>query len=45
MPVSELLELRFAGCIIEEAAGTYEKVCIQIQPADSECVTASARPW
>jgi exopolysaccharide biosynthesis polyprenyl glycosylphosphotransferase len=26
-PVSELLELRFAGHIIEEAASTYEKVC------------------
>ena len=27
MPVSELLELRFAGHIIEEAASTYENVC------------------
>jgi sugar transferase (PEP-CTERM system associated) len=27
MPVSELLELRFAGHIIEETASTYEKVC------------------
>jgi sugar transferase (PEP-CTERM system associated) len=27
MPVSELLELRFAGHIIEEVAGTYERVC------------------
>jgi sugar transferase (PEP-CTERM system associated) len=27
MPVSELLALRFAGHIIEEAASTYEKVC------------------
>jgi hypothetical protein len=27
MPVSELLELRFAGHIIVEAASTYEKVC------------------
>jgi exopolysaccharide biosynthesis polyprenyl glycosylphosphotransferase len=27
MPVSELLDLRFAGPIIEEAASTYEKVC------------------
>jgi sugar transferase (PEP-CTERM system associated) len=27
MPVRELLELRFAGHIIEEAASTYEKVC------------------
>ena len=27
MPVSELLELRFAGHIIEEAADTYERVC------------------
>ena len=27
MPVSELLDLRFAGHIIEEAASTYEKVC------------------
>jgi sugar transferase (PEP-CTERM system associated) len=27
MPVGELLELRFAGHIIEEAASTYEKVC------------------
>jgi sugar transferase (PEP-CTERM system associated) len=27
MPVSELLELRFAGHLIEEAASTYEKVC------------------
>jgi sugar transferase (PEP-CTERM system associated) len=27
MPVSDLLELRFAGHIIEEAASTYEKVC------------------
>jgi sugar transferase (PEP-CTERM system associated) len=27
MPVSELLELRFAGHIIEEAASTYEQVC------------------
>ena len=27
MPVSELLELRFSGHIIEEAASTYEKVC------------------
>jgi sugar transferase (PEP-CTERM system associated) len=27
MPVSELLELRFAGHIIEEVATTYERVC------------------
>jgi sugar transferase (PEP-CTERM system associated) len=27
MPVAELLDLRFAGHIIEEAAGAYEKVC------------------
>jgi sugar transferase (PEP-CTERM system associated) len=27
MPVSELLDLRFAGHIIEEAASTYETVC------------------
>lgn len=27
VPMSELMELRFAGHIIEEAAGTYEKVC------------------
>ena len=27
MPVAELLELRFAGNIIEEAANTYERVC------------------
>ena len=27
MPVSELLELRFAGNIIEEVANTYERVC------------------
>ena len=27
MPVGELLELRFAGNIIEEAANTYERVC------------------
>lgn len=27
MPVSDLLELRFAGNIIEEAANTYERVC------------------
>jgi sugar transferase (PEP-CTERM system associated) len=27
MPVSELLELRFAGHIIEEVAATYERVC------------------
>jgi sugar transferase (PEP-CTERM system associated) len=27
MPVGELLDLRFAGHIIEEAASTYEKVC------------------
>jgi sugar transferase (PEP-CTERM system associated) len=27
VPMSELLELRFAGHIIEEAAGAYEKVC------------------
>jgi sugar transferase (PEP-CTERM system associated) len=27
MPVAELLDLRFAGHIIEEAASTYEKVC------------------
>jgi sugar transferase (PEP-CTERM system associated) len=27
MPVSELLELRFAGHIIEEVASTYERVC------------------
>jgi len=27
MPVRELLELRFAGHVIEEAASTYEKVC------------------
>jgi sugar transferase (PEP-CTERM system associated) len=27
MPVGELLELRFAGHIIEEAASSYEKVC------------------
>src|SRR5712671_6558895 len=27
MPVSELLELRFAGNIIEEVATTYERVC------------------
>jgi sugar transferase (PEP-CTERM system associated) len=30
MPVSELLELRFAGHIIEEAANTYERVCGRI---------------
>jgi sugar transferase (PEP-CTERM system associated) len=27
MPVAELLELRFAGNVIEEAANTYERVC------------------
>jgi sugar transferase (PEP-CTERM system associated) len=27
MPVNDLLELRFAGNIIEEAANTYERVC------------------
>jgi sugar transferase (PEP-CTERM system associated) len=27
MPVNELLELRFAGSMIEEAASTYERVC------------------
>ena len=27
MPVAELLDLRFAGHIIEEAAATYEKIC------------------
>ena len=27
MPVGELLELRFAGNVIEEAANTYERVC------------------
>jgi sugar transferase (PEP-CTERM system associated) len=27
MPVGELLELRFAGNVIEEAADTYERVC------------------
>ena len=27
MPVSELLELRFGGNVIEEAANTYERVC------------------
>ena len=27
MPVGELLDLRFAGHVIEEAASTYEKVC------------------
>src|SRR5207302_636050 len=27
MPVGELLELRFAGHIIEEVAATYERVC------------------
>lgn len=27
VPVAELLDLRFAGHIIEEAAGTYERVC------------------
>ena len=27
MPVSELLELRFAGNVIEEVANTYERVC------------------
>ena len=27
MPVSELLELRFSGNVIEEAANTYERVC------------------
>ena len=27
MPVAELLELRFAGNIIEEVANTYERVC------------------
>jgi exopolysaccharide biosynthesis polyprenyl glycosylphosphotransferase len=30
MPVSELLELRFAGFIIEEAAATYEAVCLRV---------------
>jgi sugar transferase (PEP-CTERM system associated) len=30
MPVSELLELRFAGHIIEEVAGTYERVCARV---------------
>ncbi len=27
MPVAELLELRFSGCIIEEAAAAYERLC------------------
>ena len=27
MPMGELLELRFAGCIIEEVANAYERVC------------------
>ncbi|MCX6627178.1 MAG: sugar transferase [Candidatus Solibacter sp.] len=30
MPVGELLELRFAGNVIEEAANTYERVCGRI---------------
>ena len=30
LPVAELLELRFAGHIIEEAATTFEKVCGQV---------------
>lgn len=30
MPVGELLDLRFAGHIIEEAASTYEKVCSRV---------------
>jgi hypothetical protein len=27
MPVADLLDLRFAGNVIEEAANTYERVC------------------
>jgi sugar transferase (PEP-CTERM system associated) len=39
MPVSELLELRFGGHIIEEVAATYERVCgrvclKEIRPSD-----------
>ena len=30
MPVSDLLELRFSGCIIEDAASAYEAVCGRI---------------
>jgi sugar transferase (PEP-CTERM system associated) len=30
MPMSELLELRFAGNIIEEAANVYERVCSRV---------------
>jgi sugar transferase (PEP-CTERM system associated) len=31
MPVGELLELRFAGNVIEEAANTYERVCGRVR--------------
>jgi sugar transferase (PEP-CTERM system associated) len=34
MPVSELLELRFAGHIIEEAASTYERVCGRVSVSE-----------
>jgi sugar transferase (PEP-CTERM system associated) len=30
MPVTDLLELRFAGIVIEEASSTYEAVCLRI---------------
>jgi len=34
MPVSELLELRFAGHVIEEAASAYESVCGRVSIKD-----------
>ena len=34
MPVDDLLELRLAGCIIEEAATAYENICGRISVAE-----------
>jgi sugar transferase (PEP-CTERM system associated) len=34
MPVEDLLELRLAGCIIEEAATAYENICGRISVAE-----------
>ena len=39
MPVNQLLDLRFAGFVIEEAATTYEAVCGRIRT--TECVRRS----
>jgi hypothetical protein len=42
MPVSELLELRFASPIIEEAASTHEKVCGRVCLKDLRPLVAGA---